>query len=114
MHKKFSSTVIVLFLAVCFSAACKSDTSSALVGKWKSTSEEGWEFKSDKKFERMTELGIPITGTYSADGEEVVLKFDPRNEASEAPEPLTVKIVVTGNEMSLNDGRRTFKYKRSS
>jgi len=112
MQKRFGSTVIVLFLAMCFSAACASDTKSSLVGKWKSNSTEGWEFKSDDKFERMTPLGIPITGTYSVDGENVTLKFAPGDETREAPAPLKVKIVVKGNEMSLNDGQRTFTYKR--
>ena len=111
MQKRFRSTVIVLFLAMCFSVACKTDTKSSLVGKWKSAS-ESWEFKSDNKFERNNEIGIPLTGTYSVDGENVVLKFDPRNEASEAPEPLKVRIVIKGNEMSLNDGQRKSTYKR--
>jgi len=112
MQKKFGSTVIVLFLAACFSVACTSVTKSSIVGKWKSNSSESWEFKSDDKFERVTPLEIPITGSYSVDGENVVLKFDPRNETSEAPEPLKVKIVIKGNEMSLNDGQRIFTYKR--
>ena len=112
IRKQTGLTVIVLFLTVCFSAACTSDTKSSIVGKWKSESTESWEFKSDNKFEYMTPFGIQITGTYSVDGEIVTLKFDPRDETSEAPEPLEVKIKVSGNEMGLNDGQRARTYKR--
>jgi len=112
LQKRLGSTVIVLFLVLSFSLACKFDTKSSLVGKWKSNSSESWEFKSDSKFERMTLLGIPITGTYSVDGENVLLKFDPRDEKSEAPEPLKVKITVRGDEMTLDDGQRRNTYKR--
>ncbi len=105
--------LLLLTCALCFSVACKSDLQKTLVGKWKSTdSTAGWEFKSDNKFERMTPLGIPITGTFKVDGESVILTFDPRNETAEALEPLKVKITVSGNEMSLNDGQQVFTYKR--
>jgi hypothetical protein len=90
----------------------KSDMKSSLVGKWKSDSSEGWEFKSNNKFERMSALGIPITGKYSADGENVILTFDPRDKTTKAPEPLSAKITISGNEMTLNDGQRVYTYKR--
>ncbi|MBA2734182.1 MAG: hypothetical protein H0U54_15045 [Acidobacteria bacterium] len=112
IQKSQCSIVIVLFLTLGFSAACKSDLKSSLVGKWKSNSEEGWEFKPDNKFERMDPLGFTLTGTYSVDGEDVVLKFE--DEKNKALEPLKVKITVRGNEMTLNDGQRVYTYKRAS
>ena len=112
IQNRLSLIAIVLTLTLGFSMACQSDTKSSLVGRWKSNSAEGWEFKSDNKFERMTEMGIPITGTYRIEGENVVLNFDPKDENSEAPEPIKVKIKVSGDAMTLDDGQRKYAYKR--
>lgn len=109
------SFLLLLICAMCFSVACKSDTKSSLVGKWKSTkASEGWEFKSDNKFARLDPLGFTSTGTYSVDGETVALTFDRSNETSKAVGNIKVKIAVRGDDMTLDDGERKYTYKRES